>query len=162
MFIICYNKWWIWCFKMAGGLDSGLSWRWSVSGFQWYFNIAQTPIYRIIYNPPHTLLATTKWVIKSKHRMKLQMPSPSLLKGPIFLLPPLSFWIISQEWLWLLIFQEWTGWPEDTNDELSLLQISLPTVHTLTVTQVGLCHNIQYFLDISELDRFYQMEWISN
>ena len=33
--------------------------------------------------------------------------------------------------------QEWTGWPEDTNDELSLLQISLPTVHTLTVAQVG-------------------------
>ena len=33
-------------------------------------------------------------------------------------------------------FQEWTGWPEDTNDELSLLQISLPTVHTLTVAQV--------------------------
>jgi len=32
--------------------------------------------------------------------------------------------------------QEWTGWPEDTNDELSLLQISLPIVHTLTVTQV--------------------------
>lgn len=32
--------------------------------------------------------------------------------------------------------QEWTGWPEDTNDELSLLQISLPTVHTLTVAQV--------------------------
>ena len=35
--------------------------------------------------------------------------------------------------------QEWTGWPEDTNDELSLLQISLPIVHTLTVTQVDLC-----------------------
>jgi hypothetical protein len=34
--------------------------------------------------------------------------------------------------------QEWTGWPEDTNDELSLLQISLPIVHTLTVTQVPL------------------------
>ena len=34
--------------------------------------------------------------------------------------------------------QEWTGWPEDTNDELSLLQISLPIVHTLTVTQVDL------------------------
>ena len=33
--------------------------------------------------------------------------------------------------------QEWTGWPEDTNDELSLLQISLPIVHTLTVTQVN-------------------------
>merc|ERR1719150_1265492 len=32
--------------------------------------------------------------------------------------------------------QEWTGWPEDTNDELSLLQISLPIVHTLTVAQV--------------------------
>jgi len=32
--------------------------------------------------------------------------------------------------------QEWTGWPEDTNDELSLLQISLPTTHTLTVAQV--------------------------
>ena len=35
-------------------------------------------------------------------------------------------------------FQEWTGWPEDTNDELSLLQISLPIVHTLTVTQVDI------------------------
>lgn len=32
--------------------------------------------------------------------------------------------------------QEWTGWPEDVNDELSLLQISLSNPATLTVNQI--------------------------
>ena len=32
--------------------------------------------------------------------------------------------------------QEWTGWPEHTNDELSLIQIGLPNDSTLRVTLV--------------------------
>ena len=57
--------------------------------------------------------------------------------------------------------QEWTGWPEDTNDELSLLQISLPIVHTLTVTQVDLCVQTFFFFstdclyfDVTPVDFF--------
>ena len=56
IFIIMHN------FLKLALLESGLSWWWSVSGFQWYFNIAQTPIYRIIYNPPYTTLAKKGWL----------------------------------------------------------------------------------------------------
>ena len=56
-----------------------------------------------------------------------------LLLLHLLLLQPLTPLIL----LLLLPPQEWTGWPEDSNDELSLLQISLPNPHTLNVNQVA-------------------------